>query len=66
MADKTLACPKCQSIEVVPFVYEYPNKELLDKQKKGLMVIGGCWVTGRYIATDSDPKNYCKKCGNEW
>lgn len=54
-------CPKCYSEkEVIPIVYGYPGKALMEQAQKGLVLLGGC------IVCDEDPRWYCQACQNRW
>ena len=58
--DKTPVCPRCESLHVVPIVYGFPDRELLEKAKREEAVLGGCFVTSE------QPQWRCRNCGNEW
>ncbi len=47
-------CPRCDSDKVVPIKYGYPGIELMEKQRKEKIKLGGCVIS---------PDNwYCKNC----
>ena len=53
-------CPKCESDNVVPIVFGYPNEELLESAARGEVSLGGCCVAA------DDPEWRCKDCEHEW
>ena len=53
------ACPYCQSHKnVVPLVYGYPSKKLMDAAKAGLVELGGCMI--------GKETKHCKSCDKSW
>jgi len=53
-------CPKCDSSEVVPFVYGLPLNGIFEEVDEGKFVLGGC-IIGSW-----SPAWYCKTCNNRW
>lgn len=50
-------CPKCGSAkEVVPVLYGYATRELMEEARQGKFVLGGC------VLSSSSPDWYCKAC----
>lgn len=49
-------CPECgYDDQVVPIVYGYPDRQLIEESQRGEVALGGC------IADDT-PAWYCKGC----
>lgn len=45
MSEKKPKCPICNSKkDVIPYIYGFPSKSLLENKDKGLFVLGGCIV----------------------
>lgn len=54
-------CPYCQSsVNVIPIVYGYPDRKLMESAGQGRVVLGGC------ITEPTEPVWYCKKCDHSW
>jgi len=53
-------CPKCKSEECVPIAYGFPSERLLERSKKGTVILGGCMVP------NNPPTRFCKICKNRW
>lgn len=52
----TNICPKCNSAsDVIPIEYGLPTTEMRKSSKRGLTVLGGCFVD------DCAPHHFCKK-----
>jgi hypothetical protein len=60
VTDHHRGCPKCGSIVTIPVVYGYASPELLAKQEKGLVKLGGCCLES------AAPDFSCMSCGHEW
>lgn len=56
---KILVCPKCQSGRGVPVVYGMPGPELVERARRGEVVLGGCCV-------QPGIEWECASCGHEW
>ena len=55
-----MKCPKCNSTNIVPILYGYPNAKGIEDVEAGKMVLGGCLRRG------NDPKHYCKDCKHKF
>jgi hypothetical protein len=60
MAKAIPKCPSCDTDNVVPIVYGYPDPETMESSERGELSLGGCCVT------ENDPEWHCKKCEHEW
>ena len=60
MAKKRPKCPSCNSKNVVPIVFGYPDPETMEARERGDVALGGCCVT------EDDPDWHCKDCEHEW
>lgn len=61
LARKPAKCPKCKNKPVAVILYGFPafSGELEQKLDAGLIVLGGCKISG------DDPAWKCAKCGQE-
>tara|TARA_Y100001936_G_C16088465_1_gene683888 strand:+ start:4934 stop:5119 length:186 start_codon:yes stop_codon:yes gene_type:complete len=53
-------CPDCNSSNLLPIIYGYPNADLKKKLDRGEAVSGGCEIWG------GEPNWRCKDCNNEF
>ena len=58
--NKVPVCPECNSENVIPIVYGYPDYTAERKAKKGEILLGGC------VIGINDPEWYCKECENKF
>ena len=55
-----MKCSVCNSTNVVPIVYGYPNAKGIEEVKASKIVLG------RRIRKSNDPERYCKDCKNKF
>jgi len=53
-------CPACGSRAVLRIQYGYPAPGMLEAEKAGKLVLGGC------VIEDGQPRHACGDCGHEW
>jgi predicted Zn-ribbon and HTH transcriptional regulator len=53
-------CSKCDSEDVVYFVYGYPSEEMVERSLRGDVVVSGSMVW------PEAPNRACQQCGYEW
>ena len=53
-------CPECGSKDTLPIVFGYPDDKLGELAGLGLVVLGGCIVSGE------DPTHTCRECHAAW
>jgi len=53
-------CPACGSRAVLRIQYGYPAPGMLEAEKAGKLVLGGC------VVEDGQPRHACGDCRHEW
>lgn len=51
-------CPRCGAVGVLPIVYGLPSREMRRAERRGELVLGGCFVRRE--------TRYCRGCSHEW
>jgi len=51
-----LTCARCGSTDVVPIVFGMPGFDLVEAEKRGEVILGGC------IRVGDEPTVYCPRC----
>lgn len=57
-ADPVDTCPVCGATPV-PIVYGYPGIEMIEAERRGEVVLGGC------VVWDGQPTRRCPTCGSD-
>ena len=52
-------CPNCK-VQMLEYIYGFPTPDLLDKEEKGEVVLGGCSVH------EYKPTHYCPLCHEQY
>jgi len=59
-------CPTCKTGKLIPIVYGFPGRALMEQSERGEIKLGGCSVTEVFDPKrgfiSGDPELYCPKC----
>ena len=59
-------CPTCNAGKLIPIIYGFPGRELMEQSGRGEIELGGCSVTEVHDSElgfiSGDPELYCPKC----
>ncbi|MDO5516778.1 MAG: hypothetical protein Q4F66_04435 [Clostridium sp.] len=59
-------CPKCNSEDIIPIIYGYPDNEMFEESDNDKCILGGCCISPHEVDDKSLDKHHCKNCGFEW
>ncbi len=60
-------CPTCNAGKLIPIIYGFPGRELMEQAERGEIEIGGCVVSNEVFDPErgfisGDAELYCSKC----
>ena len=59
-------CPTCNAGKLIPIIYGFPGRELMEQSGRGEIELGGCNVTAVHDSElgfiSGDPELYCPQC----
>ena len=59
-------CPTCNAGKLIPIIYGFPGRELMEQSGRGEIELGGCVVSEVFDPErgfiSGDPELFCLKC----
>lgn len=63
-------CPTCNAGKLIPIIYGFPGRELMEQSGRGEIELGGCVVSEVFDPErgfiSGDPELFCSKCEGQF